>query len=283
MLKRIIFGTAMIAALAAVFLLDYHTEDGPWMGVVTAGAMLPLLAAALFEYARIAIAAGTNIHRPAGLVALCLFLAVPLLSRPGEQIRWLSAVPLSWDTAVFLVAALVFANQMIAARLEDAYRRIAATLLGCVYVGMLGGLIVSLRIRGGIAVMTLFLASVKGTDIGAYFTGSFLGTHKMIPWLSPGKSWEGLAGGIVAAAVAGLAWHGAYSPAWPLWQCLVFSVGVGLTGQFGDLCESMLKRSAGIKDSGALIPEFGGVLDLLDSLLMAAPVGALLVILFGAT
>ncbi|RPI58417.1 MAG: CDP-archaeol synthase [Planctomycetaceae bacterium] len=127
----------------------------------------------------------------------------------------------------------------------------------------------------------MFLVAVKCTDIGAYFTGSAIGRHKLIPWLSPGKTWEGLLGGMAAAAgVSVLAvWamdiHIAGS-ALPFWRAVVFGVVVGLIGQFGDLSESLMKRSVNVKDSGAVVPEFGGVLDILDSPLLAAPAGYLM-------
>ena len=123
----------------------------------------------------------------------------------------------------------------------------------------------------------MFLAAVKFADVGAYFTGSAIGRHKLIRWLSPHKSWQGLIGGLAAAAgvslliVAALKIDGIH-----LWQAAVFGVVVGLAGLFGDLCESLLKRSANMKDSGSAVPGFGGVLDILDSPLLAAPIAYLL-------
>ena len=122
----------------------------------------------------------------------------------------------------------------------------------------------------------LFLAAVKCTDIGAYFVGSAVGRHKLIVWLSPGKSWEGLIGGLAFAAGVSILVAWAWKIDAAVWEAAVFGVAVALAGQFGDLCESLLKRSARVKDSGAALPEFGGVLDLLDSPLLAAPVGYVL-------
>jgi phosphatidate cytidylyltransferase len=146
-------------------------------------------------------------------------------------------------------------------------------------------MLMQLRMTGSVAFLVYVIAMVKFTDIGAYFTGSFLGKHKMILWLSPGKTWEGLAGGLLTAAGVGVAGYylaSAYdfdlfvnSPVTAAFMGLT----LGIVGQFGDLCESLFKRAAGVKDSGALIPQFGGVLDLLDSPLIAAPVAYLWLIL----
>ena len=119
------------------------------------------------------------------------------------------------------------------------------------------------------------LLCVKFTDIGAYFTGKSLGRHKLIYWLSPGKTWEGLAGGLVFAAAVG-AGCAAFLDEMTWWQGLIFGPIVGFVGQCGDLLESLMKRDADVKDSGSVIPGFGGVLDVIDSPLVAAPVAYLM-------
>jgi phosphatidate cytidylyltransferase len=117
---------------------------------------------------------------------------------------------------------------------------------------------------------------VKSSDIGAYAVGMTLGRHKLIPWLSPGKTREGLAGGIATAALvgAGLAAatpSGESIAAIPIWLGAVAGAVAAVTGQIGDLAESLLKRDAGVKDSGRMLPGMGGILDVVDSLLFAGP------------
>jgi phosphatidate cytidylyltransferase len=129
----------------------------------------------------------------------------------------------------------------------------------------------------------------KCYDIGAYFTGRFFGRHKLIPWLSPGKTWEGLAGGVAASALAGIA--AAYLAAhtdtkllpitW--WQGSLIGAVFGLIGQAGDLVASLLKRDAGLKDYSRALPGFGGIMDVADSPLLVAPVAYWLLLLFSAS
>jgi phosphatidate cytidylyltransferase len=126
-----------------------------------------------------------------------------------------------------------------------------------------------IRVEFGTWVLLGVIGVIKACDIGAYFTGRAIGERKLIPWLSPGKTWEGLVGGLVwAAAVAGVL--SIWVP-WVGWgAAALLGAALGLAGQAGDLLESALKRTAEVKDSGK-VPGFGGVLDLLDSPLVGAP------------
>jgi phosphatidate cytidylyltransferase len=124
---------------------------------------------------------------------------------------------------------------------------------------------------------------VKFTDIGAYFGGRALGKHKLIPWLSPGKTWEGLFFGLATAGLIGAVFsHFISQPDYHLawWKGVIFGAVIGGIGQLGDLLESLMKRDAEVKDSGRLIPGFGGILDIIDSPLLAAPFAYLMFSLF---
>lgn len=107
-------------------------------------------------------------------------------------------------------------------------------------------------------------------DSGAYLFGSLLGRHKLFPRISPGKTWEGsIGGGLVTVASSLLAYH--FFPALALWQWMGMAAVTVLFGTWGDLTESLIKRTLGIKDSGHLLPGHGGILDRIDSMLMAVP------------
>jgi phosphatidate cytidylyltransferase len=127
-------------------------------------------------------------------------------------------------------------------------------------------------LRGPAIVLWLVLL-VIAADIGAFFVGRSLGKRKLAPLVSPGKTWEGALGGL--AAVALVAWGGAAYFGLPALKCVAFGCAVGLFSVIGDLTESMFKRSAGLKDSGVLLPGHGGLMDRIDSVTAAAPLYAL--------
>ena len=126
--------------------------------------------------------------------------------------------------------------------------------------------------RGPLIVLWLVLM-VCAADIGAYFAGRRFGRHKLAPRVSPGKTWEGAAGGL--AAVALVAWGGAAYFELPVATLVAFGLGIATVSVIGDLTESMFKRAAALKDSGGILPGHGGLLDRLDSVTAAAPLYAL--------
>ena len=155
-----------------------------------------------------------------------------------------------------------------------AYRSRLFIPLGFVYLGGAVASLIFLRSVNANIVFALF-ALVWAGDIGGYLIGKRFGAHKIAPAISPGKSWEGLAGSILATAAV-YALIGGTIP-----MSLLMGAVIALTGLGGDLFESSLKRHAGVKDSGALIPGHGGLLDRLDAVLAAAPAAALLGVLLG--
>lgn len=148
---------------------------------------------------------------------------------------------------------------------------------GAVYVGLpILALLLIRRQEEGIVFTLWALALVWMCDIGAYFCGRAIGGPKLAPAISPNKTWAGLGGGVAAASLFGAAMHLAYGLPWRL---TLATPVLAVVAQGGDLFESWLKRRAGVKDSGNLLPGHGGVLDRLDGLVPVAPIAALLVIL----
>jgi len=151
----------------------------------------------------------------------------------------------------------------------------SATILGVVYVVLLGGHLVALRTgfeeRLSAHLLSFFFMVLMGSDTGAYYVGRAIGKHKLAPTISPGKTWEGVVGGVVAGLALAAVAHFWFFNELPLKWALPLAAVMTVLGILGDLTESALKRGAGAKDAAKLLPGHGGVLDRLDSLLFNAP------------
>jgi phosphatidate cytidylyltransferase len=170
---------------------------------------------------------------------------------------------------------------------KEAAIHFAIHMSGILYVGFVGSFLISIRaLPNGRGWLLTALPIVWLADSGAYFIGRWIGRHKLAPRLSPGKTWEGLGGAIAAATLSGtlliLLWRAVgFLPAdTPLWQGTVMGLTVSILTPLGDLFISLLKRTAGMKDTGTLIPGHGGMLDRIDTWIWAALIGYFLVTLF---
>ena len=259
-LMPVCVGLCVLATAEVLSLLGGSGIRAP-RGAVHAGALLPVLVVAADPYLELFAAGGTRILNSTGpLLGPALLLGVVICG----------------------VAAI---------RRFDGTRQSAVDLAGSVfavtYIG--GGLAVLALLRlvdaqgaadRGLVLLAATVAIVKSGDIGAYTVGRLIGRHKLAPRLSPGKTWEGAAGAVLFSCAAGLALFLAVRPENATTQqnvvhlggWLLASAALAVAGMIGDLLESLLKRSAGVKDSSTWLPGFGGVLDVLDSLLLAAPV-----------
>jgi phosphatidate cytidylyltransferase len=280
---RLLLGALFIAAFAGLCWLDEthaaRTPSGAWL--------FPL--AVLFSIAgsneMLWLLTSHDRAPPRWLVYVGNFAIV---AASGIGMFWPSLTAsaglhqFGWPLMAFMLAAVAaFVVEMY--RYESPGRSIAnlsATILAYVYVGLLMTFVVALP--GLIALLSLIVV-VKMGDTGAYTIGRLVGRHKMTPRLSPGKTWEG-AGGATLFAVLG-AWavfgllaprmNPAAAPSLEAWRWIAYGLIVGTAGLLGDLAESLLKRDAGLKDSSSWMPGFGGVLDLMDSILLAAPIAYL--------
>ncbi|MBI5202281.1 MAG: phosphatidate cytidylyltransferase [Elusimicrobia bacterium] len=254
--------TAMVGVPLLLWLI--HLGSLPFVAFVVCVAT-----AALYEYALLLWVGGRGIQRftcvaGGGLLALAVALGSP---GPGRAMQ--GGLPGLLITAVVLVAMF---REMF--RSEHSMDRAALTLFGVFFVGWTLAhlaLIRDLRPHGEQFTYLLFV-TVWIMDTAAYFVGKRFGRHKLASVISPGKTWEGAAAGFVGAILVGLAaqrfWMAdAMTPA------LAASLGMmlGVVGQASDLAESVVKRAVGAKDSSALLPGHGGILDRFDSFLLAAP------------
>lgn len=156
--------------------------------------------------------------------------------------------------------------------LKAAAPEFALTVSGLLYVPLLLGHLVLLRDHSqGIQWIFLLLVLVMSGDTGAYYVGSAFGRHKLYPLVSPNKSIEGAAGGLAGSLLGAFIARWTFFPELTMGDALLTPLIIGPLGQAGDLFESLLKRSFGVKDSGTIIPGHGGILDRLDSILFAAP------------
>lgn len=155
---------------------------------------------------------------------------------------------------------------------------ISTTLFGLMYVPWLLNFIQKINFFPGVEghyYLLYFIVITKFSDTGAYLVGSLIGRHKMIPRISPGKTWEGFGGALVVSILASLLfvyYLGDHMPGMNWTHAIALGLLLGLAAVIGDLIESIFKREAGVKDSGKFFPGIGGILDLLDSLLFNAPI-----------
>jgi len=155
---------------------------------------------------------------------------------------------------------------------------ISTTLFGLMYVPWLLNFIQKINFFPGVDgkfYVLYFILVTKFSDTGAYVVGSLIGRHKLVPRISPGKTWEGFAGALLlstAASIVFVYFLGDHMAGMNRLHAVVLGLLLGLTAVIGDLIESLFKREAGVKDSGRLFPGIGGILDLLDSLLFNAPI-----------
>jgi phosphatidate cytidylyltransferase len=263
-MKRILTALVLIPLVIALVFLG---QD--WLVTVAVGAVA-LLAA--WEYLGIAQAAGAKAPRVPVLVAIAILFAVSLLW-PDKLVATLGALSL---------ALLVYSA--FAVPVAEALQAAANSVFCLMYAGFTLIALPMLRSsEDGKSLVTFLLCAVWAGDIVAMYVGRTLGRHKLAPKLSPNKTWEGAIGSLAGSVLvtvgliylaAQLARRDILTLAFPgtLGHWLLLAVVVNLAAQVGDLAESALKRSAGVKDSGTLLPGHGGVLDRIDALLLAAPV-----------
>jgi len=276
MLRRTLIGAGVLAVLLGAWLLD-RGRGGPAWATAALGALVML--GVLDELQRIggADSGRRAVGRIAGLSWLGILALAALL--PGRVTTLLGDMLAGASLLAGAVVAL-----MLAAGPGPAGARLARSLwFQLPYAGGLGCL-VGLLLGGALEFCVYVVLVAKASDTGAYFAGSLLGGRKLAPSISPGKTWAGAVGGVLLPAAVG-AWllpglrvHAAHGqvaavtlPDDALLGGLV-GVVLGVVAIAADLCESLLKRSVGVKDSSALLGPAGGLLDLSDTLLLVGPI-----------
>ena len=266
--QRLILGPIMVVAAVLVVWLDVLIErQSGRIGVAFGTLIAALITMACWELARILRSNGVLVITP---VAVCAGL-VGLLGT-----AFWADEPRALGTLAILVMILSLLVHVRHKTVQGVMAAAGGVMLVFVYLGVQGSFWLMLRIEQSAWLVLWLVLVTKSCDIGAYFTGRAIGKHKLIPWLSPGKTWEGLIGGLAFSMLIAILeyWLLSYTPdrpaiAWPLVAAMGLVMG-GL-GQLGDLTASLFKRDAGKKDSSNSLPGFGGWLDVLDSLLLVGP------------
>ncbi len=291
--QRLFFGALLIAGLVAIFWGDYYiastAEDS---ANLHCGSIIPLAVLLLSVFGTLELLSLTRAagYAPMGKVVVLGVVALSITPWLVPAVYPDSTFgALEWEKVVFMLGAMdIGIKQIVRHRTEGGIGDISVSITILVFMGILLPMVTALRASlpgtAGTLAVLLFVAVVKCTDIGAYFTGLAIGKTKLIPAISPGKTVEGLAGGFVLAIVVSvllvnyLPWPVAASgsPRIGTFQAVLFGAVIAMLGQLGDLVESIFKRDASSKDSGQVIPAFGGILDLLDSPTFAAPMAYLL-------
>jgi phosphatidate cytidylyltransferase len=276
MLKhRLFFGVLMTVLFAGIAIFDgwldgsltaSAADDSRIQGTLVAILVALVLTLAGIELAALAAARGLMVLNPTAAIGLALL---------STTWYWPQVVPIiTQGLYVPLIMAFILAGLLLQQRTRFG---IAGTLGNCgiscfsmLYLGLLGAFVVGIRIDIGLWPFLMYVFTVKSSDTGAYTFGKLFGRHKLAPRISPKKTWEGLGGAVLVAWAVSLAFAGGFGimKAWP---ALAFGGCMAVIGQLSDLAESMLKRDAQQKDSSNRVPGFGGILDVVDSPLFAAP------------
>ena len=274
--QRLIFGSLMaivfIGILAGDGVLDgsisESRENTPIQATLLCILIALLVIPAQIEMASLVRIRQVRLFTPFAIVA-SMILATSWYVRqffpdqPGFHVYYIS-----FATAFTLLGTFVW--QGVKLGTDGTVINCSATFFSIFYLGFLSSFVLGLRVDFGLWHLFMFISVVKFSDIGAYTAGKIFGKHKFSPSISPGKTWEGIAGAIVIAVLAAVVFA-TVCEIMNIWTAVLFGVLFAFLGQLGDLAESMIKRDVRIKDSAKTLPGFGGVLDLIDSPLATAP------------
>ena len=274
---RLLFGTLMTLFFTAAVIFDGWmdgslstlADNKPVQGTILCILVVLLIIPAQFELSKLAAAKNLKIFLPVSITASILFAASRYLQ---QLIEFPPETYLSLLSAFVLLALLLY--QYKTRGTSGVLANCGANYFSILYLGLLSSFCVSIRIEFGLWPLLMYVFVVKSADIGAYSIGTLFGRHKFSPKISPGKTWEGM-GGAVAAAIIVAIGFALICDIMPWWPAAIFGLGFAFIGQMGDLAESMIKRDAEQKDSANKVPGFGGVLDIVDSPLVAAPLAYL--------
>lgn len=282
MLKfRLIFGTLMTVLFTAIVLFDGWLDGSLTASLQDNKTVQATLFSLLIAF--LVIAGQIEMSKLAARKNLKIFLpiAIPASVMLATTWYWNQILKISLPIYLFYILALtvfaLFIYHYFNSGISNLIVNCGTNLFAIIYLGVLSAFCTAVRIDFGPLHLLMFVFVVKAADIGAYTTGSLFGKHKFSPKISPKKTWEGMLGAVVTAVIVAVIFAEYCIINWLL--ALFFGVCFAFIGQLGDLAESLIKRDAEQKDSAGpdsiKVPGFGGILDVVDSPLAAAPIAYL--------
>lgn len=223
-----------------------------------------LIGNALYEFYSMVEHKGIKVYKYFGTL---LGLLVPLFTYLEYDMKTEGMVPFS----IVLFAVFIFARQFTKKDDPNILASSAITLFGILYVSWFFSFVIKLKyLPNGVNLVLFLLILTEGGDAGAYFIGRTKGKHLLIPRISPKKTIEGTLSGFVLTLILAIL-SKPLLPGFSYWQLLVAGILIGAIAPIADLAESLFKRDCGVKDSGSSLPGLGGILDMIDSLLITSP------------
>ncbi len=267
-MSRIITAAIALPILIASILI-------PWLQPLFVAIAAAAMFFGLYEFYVLARKKDMKPDLGAGFLGGAALFTIFYFATPDTTTQPRLDVQLITLSLIVLTISTLIAAMLRGAPFDKMIVATGATILGVLYVVLLGGHLVALRTGFDQALsahlLSFFFLVLMGADTGAYYVGRAIGKHKLAPKVSPGKTWEGVAGGLLAALTLATVAHFWFFKELPLKWTLPLAAVMTVLGILGDLTESALKRGAGAKDAAKILPGHGGALDRLDSLLFNAP------------
>lgn len=270
MKTRLLTAAVALPILIVSIVLPAYYPQTVWLFVIIAAIAL---AASLFEFYALSKKLQLKADAAIGYLGAAALFVGFLFDAPARAPELLLAT-----IALILIVLLISQTFRFQKDFSKMLAGIGVTLFGVMYVAFLGGFLVAMRVGfesvPGLStdLLAYFFLVLFGSDSGAYFAGRALGKHKLAPSISPGKTVEGLIGGLIAAAGFAALASATFFPELPYQWSIPLACVLAAVGVLGDLAESAMKRGSDTKDAASILPGHGGFLDRLDSLLLGAPI-----------
>lgn len=273
--NRLLTALVALPVLIASIVLPYFFPGQSWANWVFLAIAIFGLGAGLFEFFTLTKKLELKADASVAYLGAAAFFVAFLFDAPRQQPDLLILT-----LALFLIFVLITQMFRFQADFSKMLTGIGVTVLGVLYVAFLGGFIVAMRVgfedslvpHLSTKLLAYFFLVGMGADVGAYYIGKNFGKYKLIPKVSPNKTWEGAFGGLILSCIFAATASFWFFPELPYQFSIPLAAVMMIVGLLGDLAESAIKRGSNAKDAANILPGHGGLLDRLDSLLFSAPI-----------